>query len=234
MYHLPMTEELMVGTVGWNHGDWVGGYYPDDMPDEWRFGYYSNDFRAVLVPGDHFTDAQLSVVDDWLEDCDESFRFVVEIPTDLLPESACDRLTEFLDRLAGLGGRAAGYYIDLSAVDLDRIRVSDLLERIVNRGPLCVNMPLSSINSDDLDEVLSRLQVGRCWLPNATPAPVAGGGLMLALTDTKDPKKQRHIVEALEDWMKLSGGVAGVFFYGGVKATKAASQTRIIAEMLGI
>ena len=105
MYHLPMTEELMVGTVGWNHGDWVGGYYPDDMPDEWRFGYYSNDFRAVLVPGDHFTDAQLSVVDDWLEDCDESFRFVVEIPTDLLPESACDRLTEFLDRLAGLGGR---------------------------------------------------------------------------------------------------------------------------------
>jgi hypothetical protein len=229
-----MTEELMVGTVGWDHDDWIGGYYPDDMPDDWRFGYYSNDFRAVLVPGDHFADEQLSAVEDWLEDCDDSFRFVVEIPSCLLPQSERDRLNGFLDRLAGLSGRAAGYYIDLSTVDSDRVRFVELVECVADRGPLCVNLPLSATSSAGLDEVLSRLDIGRCWLPNTMPAPLPGGGLMLALTDTQDPKEQRRIVEALEGWMKQSGGVAGVFYYGGVGATQAASQTRIIAEMLGI
>ena len=229
-----MTEELMVGTVGWDYDNWADGYYPDDMPEDWRFGYYSNDFRSVLVPGDHFVGEDLSMVQDWLEDCDASFRFVVEIPADLLPESEREQLTVFLDNLASLGGRAAGYYLDLQAVDVDKTGPNSLLQLIADRGPLCVNAPSTGTGSTELDNLLSHLQIGRCWLPDASSAPTTGGRLMLALTDTQDPKSQRHIVETLEDWMKQTGGIAGVFFYGGVSATKAASQTRIIAEMLGI
>jgi hypothetical protein len=229
-----MTEELMVGTVGWDYDDWIDGYYPDDMPQDWRFGYYSNDFRSVLVPGDHFAGGDLSMTREWLEDCDASFRFVVEIPADLLPDARREPLTDFLDGLEGLDGRAVGYYIDLRAEDVDKIGLNNLLQLVASRGPLCVNVPSTGAGGAELDNVLSRFQVGRCWSPDESSAPATGGRLMLALTDTQDPKNQRHIVETLEDWMKQTGGIAGVFFHGGVSATKAASQTRIIAEMLGV
>ena len=78
-----MTEELMVGTFGWDYPAWVGAYYPDDLPDDWRFGYYSNDFRSVLVPSDHFTGTGADI-SEWAEDCDESFRFVVQVDVGVL------------------------------------------------------------------------------------------------------------------------------------------------------
>ena len=75
-----MTEELMVGTIGWDHSEWVGGFYPDDLPDDWRFSYYSNDYRAVLATADHFRPENIADITEWAEDCDDAFRFIVEIP----------------------------------------------------------------------------------------------------------------------------------------------------------
>lgn len=228
-----MTEELMVGTVGWDYSEWAGTYYPDDMPEDWRFGYYSNDFRSVLVPGDHFPGGDLPAVGDWLEDCDASFRFVVEIPATALAEPAPDRLTEFMDCLGGLDQRTAGYYLNLTQVEASPTQLVTWLEPVTRRGPLCVNARPADIDNAEFSQLLSRLDVGLCWSPDVSSAPAAGGRLMLALTETQDPKQQRHIVEALERWAQASQGTAGVFF-GGVNATNAATQTRIIAEMLGI
>jgi hypothetical protein len=42
------------------------------------------------------------------------------------------------------------------------------------------------------------------------------------------------MIESLEEWMQQSGGIAGLFFPGGARAARAASQARVIAEMLGI
>lgn len=53
---------------------------------------------------------------------------------------------------------------------------------------------------------------------------------MLALSDEEDPRAQRHIIETLEKWMQQSNGRAGLF----LKTSAAASQARIIAEMLGV
>ena len=34
-----MTEPLMIGTRGWDHGAWAGGFYPPELPDDWRFSF---------------------------------------------------------------------------------------------------------------------------------------------------------------------------------------------------
>ena len=44
-----MTEPLLIGTRGWDHAS-GGDFYPADLPDDWRFCYYSNNLRSVLVP----------------------------------------------------------------------------------------------------------------------------------------------------------------------------------------
>ncbi len=41
---------LQVGTNGWEHDEWLGVFYPDDLPESWRLDYFSNAFNVVLVP----------------------------------------------------------------------------------------------------------------------------------------------------------------------------------------
>lgn len=44
-------RRLLLGTVGWERADWLAGYYPDDLPPDWRLAYYGNDCDCVFIPG---------------------------------------------------------------------------------------------------------------------------------------------------------------------------------------
>lgn len=48
--------------------------YPDDLPDEWRFDYYYNNFNALKLSCDTNYD-----FDDILDEIDEEFKLVVDI-----------------------------------------------------------------------------------------------------------------------------------------------------------
>ncbi|BBN59822.1 hypothetical protein [Hydrogenovibrio marinus] len=43
-------ENLLVGTRGWAHKSWNGGFYPGDMPVEWQLDFYGQHFKAILLP----------------------------------------------------------------------------------------------------------------------------------------------------------------------------------------
>jgi hypothetical protein len=51
-----MLPNLSIGVDGWQRPEMVSDYYPEGLPDDWRFDYYFNDFRVVLV-----------APSDWLE-----------------------------------------------------------------------------------------------------------------------------------------------------------------------
>ena len=76
----PMTEPLMIGTRGWAHAAWEGGFYPPELPAEWRFCFYSNNLRSALVPQEQWATVTGADVAAWLEDSDPAFRFVLELP----------------------------------------------------------------------------------------------------------------------------------------------------------
>jgi hypothetical protein len=229
-----MTEELMVGTVGWDHDDWVGEYYPDDLPRDWRFGYYSNDYRSVLVPEDHWPMDHLSLVQEWLADSSEEFRFVLQLPSPLLASVNTARLDDFLRQIGELSDRTAGLLLSMTHLNIDLAALSSILDIVSPRASVCVELPESLSASSEADALLRNTNAGRCWYPAAEPAPAAGGALMVAISASGDAKAQRQQIELLEHWMQQSGGVAGLFFTGGGRAPKAASQARIIAEMMGI
>ena len=35
-------RRLMLGTAGWQRDDWLAGYYPPDLPPDWRLAYYAS------------------------------------------------------------------------------------------------------------------------------------------------------------------------------------------------
>lgn len=221
----------MVGTIGWDHDNWAGNFYPDDLPDDWRFAYYSNDYRAVLVPADHFEAAGKEAVSEWLEDCDEAFGFVVEIPQFCLDNASADSLQAFLDDISPLHSRTRGFLLSLGEITSQVVaRLQPRLELLQEFGPVCIDFEGASETSGKLMQLMADYSVGLCWRPDASKAPKDGGALMLALSDEEDPRHQRKIIEALEQWMQRGDGLAGLF----LKSPAAASQARIVAEMLGV
>lgn len=66
------------GALGWDHPAWVGTFYPDDLPAEWRLSYYAHFFGCVLVPAATWREAGAGGAGAWVADTPSGFRFLLE------------------------------------------------------------------------------------------------------------------------------------------------------------
>lgn len=93
---------VSIAARGWTHPRWRPGFYPDDLPDEWRLTYYNNEFAAVVVPAEQWPGADYG---QWLEDTDPRFRFYLQLPpqADAALRAQLERARQALGpRLGGL------------------------------------------------------------------------------------------------------------------------------------
>jgi hypothetical protein len=66
------TIQIFVGNNGLDLVD----FYPDDLPCEWQFDYYSSSNNALMLPFDSEVD-----LEEICEDLDENFKLVIDIST---------------------------------------------------------------------------------------------------------------------------------------------------------
>jgi hypothetical protein len=64
--------------TGWDPNPAAAPWYPDDLPEDWRLGYYSNAFWAVLVPARQWRNPGPGVAGSWAADTPLRFRFYLE------------------------------------------------------------------------------------------------------------------------------------------------------------
>lgn len=94
---------IHLGARGWDFPAWCDGYYPQDLPADWRLAYYANDFSVVLVPQPCWVGAEPEQGRVWRDEVSDAFRFYLEL-TEPQP-FALARLPDWADSLgAGLGG----------------------------------------------------------------------------------------------------------------------------------
>ena len=80
--------EFLIGRHGLSL---VDDFYPDDLPSDWRFDYYSTLFKALSLPID--TSEDLELIFEELADSDEEFELVLTIkPQQLLDIKALQAL----------------------------------------------------------------------------------------------------------------------------------------------
>jgi len=222
-----LESELLVGTVGWNHDDWVGGFYPDDLPDDWRFGYYTNRLRALLVPADHLEDPQVDPA-AWNDDLFPGFRLVVEwrVPVTGSMQSAqalLERCTPVLDNIDA-------WLVTLAApADAETVSAIELL---ASRRPVCLGGENNKPLAFDISAVTNATV---CWQADREPRPQPGGRFMVALTGETNPRTVRDMIDKIDAWAKETGKVTGAaLFFSGNKAAETALQARTIAELMGV
>lgn len=218
-----MSEAILIGTRGWDHDAWQGGFYPAELPVEWRFCYYSNLLRAVLVPAEVWTGMAPSAVAQWAEDSDAGFRFVLEPP----PLISAAELTAFLRLIEPIASQTDGFLVSALPPDPDRLEM--LITGLARAHPVCVDVPAGGL-SPELSGLLAAHRVGRSWHCAQESAPIApGGALMVALSEGGPVPELRRVLETLARWQE-QGGRAALFFDG----PGAAQSARTLAELMGI
>lgn len=69
------TARFLLGAAGWEHPQWPGAFYPEELPADWRLAYYAHFFGCVLVPRGAWEGAAPA---QWLADTPAQFRFLLE------------------------------------------------------------------------------------------------------------------------------------------------------------
>lgn len=171
-----MAEPILIGAQGWDRPAWTGTFYPEALPADWRFSFYCNHLRAVLVPAATWSTAPPADVRGWAEDVFPEFRFVVELSaTSPAPFPALDPIRS---QIAGLLLRAPAAP--------DKAWLTARLGEFAGLFPLCVDLPPAA-RTPELLACLTQHNAGLCWRADAEPEPRPGGKLMVALAASAAP-----------------------------------------------
>lgn len=69
---------LDLGACNWAPADWSRRFYPDDLPADWQFSYYANEFRQVFITAEQWHGTAAEVL-NWRAELPDDFRLFLEI-----------------------------------------------------------------------------------------------------------------------------------------------------------
>ena len=224
-----MYKNILIGCRGWNYDEWAPDFYPEELPEDWRFCFYSNEIRSVLVP---LGDALGADPQQWREDCDEEFRFVFEYSFSRTTDFQwIDQLQKLLHHIKPVVDRTAAILMSpVSAKECTEARIKRILQT-VGSVPVCLDLPDAQYN-DGVVETLDRFNIGLAWR-NAQIPISSTGRMKISLVDDVDIITLRKILEQLHKASQRGCGT-GVFFTEPRKAPYLARQARDLAELLGV
>lgn len=219
-----MSTPIHIGTYGWDDPVWAARFYPEEMPADWRFCYYSNRLRSVVVPGATWAEADPRMLAQWVEDSDPEFGMVLELPPALARPGAIDAA---LARATALKGQLYGWLWRPQASDVSALGAA--IDQLKTLAPVCLDLAGENAGAESIRVAHG---AGRCWRPALEPVPAADGDLLICLAAEGAPRAQRRLLEDISKWQ---GGhrLAGLYFEGANAAAQA-EQARVLAELMGV
>ena len=158
------THRVLMGTCGWNHQAWLNNFYSEDLPEDWQLGFYSNEFPVVYVPARDWLDAINSDVEElseWVDDVSEGFRFILEIPEEILVDES--RFLSALENIKSLGESCLGVVFLLTpSICDDKQLFKQRLALAQDVVPVCIDKQGHSL-SEDVMGILSDTNVSEVW-----------------------------------------------------------------------
>ncbi len=205
---------MRIGAYSWEHDLWQGRFYPDDLPREWRLGYYASQFSAVVVPFAEWGGLTGETAEEWRGDTSEAFRFYLELPAEGPESTEPDRLTA---TAALLGDRLGGFVADHGHEALSDALPDPVLSAL---APVCL--------------IAAEVQPEWADICPADGKGCRGPGRLAVRRCAEHPLEPAVIREMLER-LAATGAEETLLWCGsGPDALQTMHQTRIIAELLGV
>lgn len=233
---MPLHNQLLIGLQDIFHPAWQNSYFPDECPDDWRFTYYSNDFRAVWLPAGFLSQPRAILrkqLDTFCEDKDSHFYFLLSL--------SYHELAAFPDQLAQLDtitNQIATLVLDVppeSACIGDHFnRWRTQAESLASRYPIAINQPASdSIQPDMLASLAIQNNWSQVWHASDSTLPAEGGEFLPVIGNAQALRSQRIVIEKIADWMGNARN-AGLFFPINTTPANAALDAKSLAEIMGV
>ncbi|WP_303901873.1 hypothetical protein [Thiohalomonas denitrificans] len=206
---------MRIGAYGWDHDRWQGRFYPDDLPGDWRLGYYAGEFSAVVVPVPDWLGLTRERADEWRDDTGEDFRFYLELPSE---EAASIDPGRLLALAALVGERLGGFVADSGCEPPPRIAFGAGWAEL---APVC--LIAAPEYADERVDICS--SDGRSC---------RGPGRLAIRRCTGSRVESRALREMLE-LLAASGAGEGLLWCGREPdALEMMHQARVIADLLGV
>lgn len=90
--------QIHVGACNWQHSSWLGSFYPEDLPEEWRLSYYANEFHTVLVPAYITSTLGRGKLQTLFDDVTSRFIFIFEVDDNSLSDCISNFNSEKTDQ----------------------------------------------------------------------------------------------------------------------------------------
>ena len=203
IYRMNKTHtEIIVAARGWSHPDWRKNFYPEDLPEDWQLSFYSNEFRAVVVPESVWFAGGALEAERWVEDTNEDFVFYLEL-ADLLADWA--RLTKVAQ---ALGDRLGGILLRPAELDADLAMLSSCLDAVEAVAPVCLLVPPNVKLSEIGRDLLKQHGVSPCWNTDQGEPDWTQGGFAVARAAGNIAYTPRHWREIIERCLRceIQGG----------------------------
>ncbi len=77
---------IRVGTCGWSYPDWLGGFYPKEIPAGEYLTHYAERYPVVEVDSTFYRSPSRKMVEGWRDKTPESFGFSLKVPQTITHE----------------------------------------------------------------------------------------------------------------------------------------------------
>ena len=237
-----MTHEYRIrfGTVDWHHPQWLGDFYPDDLPADWWLPYYGNEFPVVSVPEASWHEDPAAQIDEWQDNSDEHFRFIFEWHW-----KDAEDLRAFCQRLEPIREKTLGVLLQLPwSLCQQPAPLLAVLKEVNQSLPLCLEIFESDMSTPRLQidfndpgfaRLLHETGVGCCWHGVEAGAEHFFNQRGLALTRimqaTPDSQQLRQVLEVCSARIQLHDAMV-VIFAGQPPALKTVRDAMVMLELL--
>lgn len=153
------THRVLIGACGWKHQAWSNDFYDEDLPEEWQLGFYSNEFSVVYIPAADWVD----VVDlnEWKDDVADSFRFILEIPADIVNDT--DRFAVALTKAKKLGDFCLGLVFHVNQVAMENVNIFRThVQSALNFVPVCIDKQDIEF-TEEFSKFLQEKNISEIW-----------------------------------------------------------------------
>ncbi|MCI0507134.1 MAG: hypothetical protein L0Z73_13635 [Gammaproteobacteria bacterium] len=218
--------EILAGTRGWQYPEWAGEFYPDDLPEDWRFSYYSNEFQTVLIPFDYLQRYEREEWVEWLDDAPKNFAFYVE----LAETAAWGKIEPYLE---ALGEQLRGIVVVIEKLP-DVAALASLIKHAKSMAPVCIQSSGGKVSDRDMKTLQSCHAVNECW-DGVDNAPAWNyGGAALVLRDSRDQNTPDVLRQIIEKGIEYAGNCEAIalFFTGDLPKIRDVRNARTITDLL--
>ena len=159
---------LRVGTSGYSYPEWVGPFYPEDLPKDRWLSYYAGRLGAVEINNSFYRVPRSAVVEGWAAAVPEDFRIVLKVTRRVthftrLKETADEPMHWMARAARKLGDRRGPLLFQLPPnfkADPERLRA--FLERLDDDLCPAFEFRHASWQDEEIQEILSRAGAALC------------------------------------------------------------------------